>query len=113
MTPVVARTAVVLGVLALTATATAADLEAGKKLYAQKCASCHGADGKGNRKLEATLKVKIPELAAAAGKSDAELHRLLVEGKKPMPSFAKLTRDEMDAVIAYAKALAGAQAAAK
>ncbi len=96
-----------LGALAVASTAAAADLELGKKVYAAKCASCHGADGKGNAKMAGMLKITIPDLSGSKGKSDAELLKLLAEGKKPMPSFAKgLSKDEMEAVLSYAKALA-------
>ncbi len=96
-----------LGALALASTAAAADLELGKKVYAAKCASCHGADGKGNAKMAEMLKVSIPDLTGAAGKSDGDLLKLLSDGKKPMPAFGKsLSKDEMDAVLSYAKALA-------
>ncbi len=96
-----------LGALAVAATAAAADLELGKKVYAAKCAACHGADGKGNAKMAGMLKVNIPDLSGSAGKSNAELLKLLAEGKKPMPSFGKsLSKDEMEAVLSYAKALA-------
>ena len=96
-----------LGVLALASTAAAADPELGKKVYAAKCASCHGADGKGNAKMAGMLKITIPDLSCSAGKSDAELLKLLAEGKKPMPSFGKsLSKDEMAAVLSHAKALA-------
>jgi mono/diheme cytochrome c family protein len=98
--------AALLGALALASTAAAADLELGKKVYTAKCAACHGADGKGNAKMAATLKVTIPELSASAGKSEAELLKLLSEGRKPMPSFAKgLSKDEMESVLSYTKAL--------
>ena len=94
-----------LGALAVASTA-AADLELGKKVYAAKCASCHGADGKGNAKMAGMLKITIPDLSGSKGKSDAELLKLLAEGKKPMPSFAKnLSKDEMDSVLSYTKAL--------
>ena len=97
---------VLLGVLALVSTAAAADVELGKKVYAAKCASCHGADGKGNDKMAGMLKVDIPDLSGSKGKSDAELLKLLAEGKKPMPSFAKnLSKDEMESVLSYTKAL--------
>ena len=99
--------AVVLGALAMVSTAAAADVELGKKIYAQKCAGCHGPDGKGNAKMAETLKVKIPELTAAAAKTDAELLKAISEGKKPMPSFGKsLKKDELDAVAHYTKGLA-------
>lgn len=95
------------GALAVASTAAAADLELGKKVYAAKCASCHGADGKGNAKMAGMLKINIPDLSGSKGKSDAELLKLLSEGKKPMPSFGKsLSKDEMEAVLSYAKALA-------
>ncbi len=96
-----------LGALAFVSTAGAADLELGKQVYAKKCASCHGADGKGNAKVAGMLKVNIPDLAGSSGKSDVDLLKLLSDGKKPMPAFGKsLSKDEMDAVLAYAKALA-------
>ena len=99
--------AVVLGALVLASTAAAADLELGKKIYAQKCAACHGPDGKGNAKMAETLKVKIPALADAAAKTDSELRKAVAEGKKPMPPFGKtLSKDELDAVVHYAKGLA-------
>ena len=99
--------AVVLGTFAMASTAAAVDLELGEKVYAQKCARCHGPDGKGNAKMAETLKVKIPELAASAAKTDAELLKSISEGKKPMPSFGKtLKKDELDAVVHHAKGLA-------
>lgn len=104
--------AVVLGAFALASTAPAADVELGKKIYAQKCAACHGPDGKGNAKMAETLKVKIPELAGSAAKTDSELLKIISEGKKPMPSFGKsLKKDELDAVVLYTKDLASGKAA--
>ena len=99
--------AVLLGAFMWASTGAAADPELGKKVYEKKCASCHGADGKSNAKMEQTLKIKIPALAGAVLKPDPELLKLVSEGKKPMPSFAKsLSKDEIDAVLQYAKALA-------
>ena len=99
--------AILLGAFMWASTVAAADPELGKKVYEKKCASCHGADGKSNAKMEQMLKGKIPALAGAALKPDPELLKLVSEGKKPMPSFAKsLSKDEIDAVVQYAKALA-------
>ncbi len=98
----------VLALLALASPAAAADLGLGKKVYDQKCASCHGADGKGNAKMSTALKVEIKPLSASAAKPDAEIRKVLEEGKKPMPGYAKtLNPAEMDAVLAYTKDLAG------
>lgn len=93
--------------LALASMAVAAGPELGKQVYAKKCASCHGADGKGNAKMASMLKVTIPDLtAAAAAKPEAEVRKAVVEGKKPMPSFGKsLSKDEIDAVVQYTKRL--------
>ena len=98
----------VLGLLALVSPAAAADLDLGKKVYSQKCASCHGPDGKGNAAMAAALKTEIKPLAASADKPDAEVRKVLEQGKKPMPPYGKmLSPAEMDAVLAYTKTLAG------
>jgi len=93
--------------IALSVSFVAGAMADGAADYTAKCATCHGADGKGNAKMEQMLKVKIPALAGSALKPDAELLKLVSEGKKPMPSFAKsLSKDEIDAVVQYAKELA-------
>jgi mono/diheme cytochrome c family protein len=103
-----------LGALVLASTAMAADAELGKKVWAQKCATCHGADGKGNATMAEKLKVKIPNLAEAAAKTDSELLKAISEGKKPMPAFGKsLKPEELDAVMHHAKGLAKTLAAGK
>jgi mono/diheme cytochrome c family protein len=108
------RLVALLGVLALAWTAAAADLEVGRKIYAQKCAGCHGADGKGNPKMAEMLKVTIPNLTNGPGKTEAELAKIISEGKPPMPSFGKsLSRAELGALVDYAHSLAGGQSAKK
>jgi mono/diheme cytochrome c family protein len=99
------KTAVMVAVLAVASSAAGAEPELGKNVYAQKCAACHGADGKGNAKMQEKLKVEIPKLTDRISKSDAELYQLLQEGKKPMPSFKRLTKEESDAVIGYVRSL--------
>lgn len=106
--------AVLVGAVALASTAAAADLELGKKTYDRKCAYCHAADGKGNAKLAANMKITIPDLAAARSKSDAELMKFVAEGKRPMPAFGKtLSPEELAAVVHYVKALISGQVAGK
>ncbi len=100
--------AVLLSAVALASMAAAADLERGKQIFAQKCAACHGPDGKGNAKMEEMMKVKIPALASGVTKSDAELLKILSDGKPPMPPFGKsLNKEEMDSVLHYVKKLGG------
>jgi cytochrome c6 len=106
--------AVLVGALALASTAVAADLELGKKTYGSKCVSCHGADGKGNAKLAERMKMTIPDLGPAGSKGDAELLKVVADGKRPMPGFGKsLSQAELEAVVAYVKALASGKAAGK
>lgn len=103
-----------LGALVLASTAMAADAELGKKVWAQKCAMCHGADGKGNATMAEKLKAKIPNLGDSAAKPDAELLKAVSEGKKPMPAFGKsLKPEELEAVMHHAKGLAKALTAGK
>ncbi len=83
-----------------------ADAAAGKAIYDKKCANCHGADGKGDAKMEAKLKARTK--LEIEGKSDAEMMKLMQEGKKPMPGYAKsLSQAELDDVWAYTKSLLG------
>ena len=42
--------------------APAAETDAGKQMYFQYCASCHGADGKGNGAVTRQLKIKATDL---------------------------------------------------
>jgi mono/diheme cytochrome c family protein len=103
-----------LGALVVASTAIAADAELGKKLWAQKCAACHGADGKGNAKMAEQLKVKIPSLGASAAKTDSDLLKAVSDGKRPMPAFGKsLKSEELEAVVQHAKGLAKSLGAGK
>lgn len=62
-----------------------------------KCKACHGADGKGN----AAMKV-----APFAGKSDAEMTKVIKEGKGKMPGYTgKLSDAEIGEVVKYIKTL--------
>ncbi len=104
---------VMTGALALASTAMAADLELGKKVFTQKCAGCHSPNGKGNPKMETMLKTKIPDLTANLNKTDSDLVRFVSEGKRPMPSFKTLSKDELDAVVHYVKSLSTGATAGK
>ena len=101
-------TAVALTVSAPAISARAADAAAGKAVYEKKCQNCHGADGKGDAKMAAKLKVEMSDLSKPSEKSDADLLKLLQEGKKPMPGYAKtLDAAAIENVLAYAKSLSG------
>lgn len=109
--PKLERTLVVLAVAslflcgALARTARAADIAAGKKVYEDRCAKCHGLTGKGDGPKAKTLKkkprdytdkVKMDQL------TDAKLKEEILNGKKPMPAFkGKIDEKTIDDVLAY------------
>src|SRR5215471_7231773 len=67
---------------------------------AQKCTTCHGADGKG--KLKGS-----PDFTDAAWqkkKTDAEMIEMIKKGHKPMPPYeGKITDSEITALVAYVR----------
>jgi mono/diheme cytochrome c family protein len=81
----------------------------GKKLYADKCASCHGGSGKADTKLGE--KHKIPSWAEPGWKGKWSLSKvedIVTKGKADtkMKAFAgKLTPEEIKAVSKYARDL--------
>src|SRR5918912_1787227 len=92
------RIALALATFAFVATAHAAD---GKALFAQKCASCHGQDGKGKTKMGEKLGVK--DLTALPAGTDVKA--TIENGKPPKmtPYKGKLSDAEIAAVAAYVK----------
>lgn len=70
--------------------------DAGKNVYTQYCASCHGADRKGNKASG------FPELLNVKTKySKEQVSALVSKGKGMMPAFPQLSRDQAKAVVAY------------
>ncbi len=88
----------------------APDLVNGKKIYADKCARCHGVSGKGDgpkaetmdkRPTDYTDKKKMSELA------DVQLKQVILDGKRPMPAYKNMSDKELEDVIAYIRTFAG------
>lgn len=84
------------------------------KLYAQKCASCHGKDGKGAPSMAKMFKVDIALLdlvdEATLKKKDEELDALTAKGLNKMPAYAdKLKAEEISALTKYFRSLAPAK----
>ncbi|MBI3652329.1 MAG: c-type cytochrome [Acidobacteria bacterium] len=73
------------------------------KIFADKCAVCHGNDGKG--KLKGT-----PDFTNAEWQkkeTDAEFTETIKAGKKPMPPFGgKLSEEQIKSLVAYVRSLA-------
>ena len=83
--------------------ATANSGGATAKVFNEKCALCHGEDGKGKTK-------GTPDLTNAEWqkkKTDAEFTEMIKTGKKPMPGFAgKLSDEEIKALVGYVRSFA-------
>ncbi len=100
MNRIVASLAVCLAV-ALAAPARAA--EDGKALFAQKCASCHGPDGKGQTPMGKKLGAK--DLTHEDKEPLDEIVKDIENGKPPkmLAYKGKLTPEQINAVASYIK----------
>ncbi|MFN8389420.1 MAG: cytochrome c [Bdellovibrionota bacterium] len=79
---------------------------AGEKVYAKRCAGCHGDTGDGDGPDAADLGIHPAKLSQMnpAEESDGALFWKIQTGKKPMPKYgAKLTPDEIWQVIVYVR----------
>ena len=103
-------TTVVLGLcaaLGLGQVSWAAD--AGKAVYDKSCASCHGADGKGDPAMTKVFSEKELNIATkeVAGKKLDELLKVIVDGKGKMPAAGKtLSKSDQKAVLDHVRSLA-------
>jgi cytochrome c6 len=84
----------------------ASEINAAALYSAQKCAACHGKDGKGNK----AISPEIPDFTDATWQSkhsDAEFIEMIKKGKKPMPGYeSKLSEAEIKALVAYVRSFA-------
>ena len=73
------------------------------KVFGEKCAMCHGENGKGITK-------GTPDLTNAAWQkkeTDAEFADMIKVGKKPMPAFGdKLSDEQIKALVQYVRGFA-------
>ncbi len=95
--------ALTLGIL-LTLAAASAIAADGAAVFKAKCASCHGADATGQTAVGKTLKIRDFHSADVQKQSDADLTKIITDGKGKMPSFkGKLTNEEIEAVVKYVR----------
>jgi mono/diheme cytochrome c family protein len=86
------------------------DAVKGKAIYEQRCAACHGPQGKGDGP---TGKVLVPPAAdftsaASRKKTEADLLKIIENGKPPTAMVAwkgQLSDQEIRDVLAYVKTL--------
>ena len=77
-----------------------------KRLFAEKCAKCHGADGRGKTVMGELLGMPdfTDEKWWKEDRTDARLITSVAEGRDEMPPFGrKLTRREIAALVAYVR----------
>ena len=97
-----------LTMVVLTATAgMAADAMAGKAAYDRSCKSCHGADGTPNAAIAKMMKVDMKDLKSAEvqAMSDADLKKIIIEGKGKMKPVKTVAGGDADNVVAYIRSL--------
>jgi mono/diheme cytochrome c family protein len=80
--------------------------ESSAKFYKQKCASCHGPDGKGETPAGKAMKVRSFADPAVAAMSDDELAAVITNGKGKMPKYASLKSEQVKALVEYCRSLA-------
>ncbi len=79
----------------------------GESLYQAKCASCHGADGKGETPVGKMYKLRALGSADVQKQSDDELTSIISKGKNKMPGYGRsLKEDEIKDLVAYVRAFA-------
>jgi len=80
--------------------------EASASFYKQKCASCHGPDGKGETPAGKAMKVRNFGDPAVVAMSDDELASVITNGKGKMPKYASLKPEQVKALVEYCRSLA-------
>jgi cytochrome c6 len=99
-------TLVVVVAFALVTGKTSFAADTGADVFKAKCASCHGAEGKGDTAMGKNLKLKDLGSADVQQQSDADLTNVIAKGKKPMPGYeGKLTNDQIQDVVKYIRTL--------
>ena len=79
----------------------------GAKVYKEKCAMCHGEDGKGETKMGKSMKLKDLGSEEVQKQSNEALEEIIEKGKGKMPAYkSKLKEDEIDAVVKHIRAFA-------
>jgi mono/diheme cytochrome c family protein len=74
-------------------------IAAGRVLYQDRCAQCHGANAEGRGKRPPLRSARV------AGASDGELFWLLTNGYRGMPRWSRLPEPERWQIVAYLRNL--------
>lgn len=81
--------------------------DAGKAVYAKKCAVCHGKAGEGKASIAKMLKVELRPLGSeeVQAKSDDELGKVITQGTGKMKPVKGLSATDLTHLIAYVRSL--------
>ena len=78
----------------------------GAELYGKNCATCHGADGKGQTAMGKKFKLKdYTDAKVQAGFTDKEATTVILEGKGAMKTKGKVTEPEAKELVKYIRTL--------
>ena len=78
----------------------------GAATFKSKCAMCHGPDGSGKTAMGEKLNIRDLRSAEVQKQTDAELSQIVTKGKNKMPPYdGKLTKEQIDQLVAYVRDL--------
>lgn len=84
-----------------------AALQAGRRIYMDKCAECHGETGKGDgpqAAMYSTPPASLTDAKRMASVTDGEIFYQISVGRKPMPAFKKrLTEEERWQLVLFVR----------
>ena len=85
----------------------AADAKSGQAVYDKSCKSCHGADGAPNATIAKMMKVEMKDLKSAEvqAMSDADIKKVITDGKGKMKPAKTVSGGDADNVVAYIRGL--------
>jgi cytochrome c6 len=96
----------VLAVIGLLATTARSD-DKSAATFKQKCATCHGPDGRGETPAGKAMKVRSFASPETAKMTDDQLADIIEKGQGKMPKYgASMKPDEIKAMVAYIRTLA-------
>jgi mono/diheme cytochrome c family protein len=80
----------------------------GKEAFRQHCVACHAADGSGNQAMAKAAKLTIPDLGSkeVQAESDADLKKVITEGKGKMKPVKDLSGKDVANLVAFIRTLA-------
>jgi len=78
----------------------------GAAIFKQKCAMCHGPDGKGQTAMGKSLHLKDLGSEEVQKMTNEEMNKVIADGKGKMPAYkSKLDQASIDALIAFIRTL--------